>query len=100
MKKEILKKHYEKKFPAQKYKNRVNLSMDEDWIKPAMDEYAKKVGIAFARWVSYQSNPIYACRPDGNYAVIKPSQHREEDQVITAEELFNLFLQDQQNNKP
>lgn len=37
---EILKRAYESKFPSQKYENRVNRKMDEEWIKPAMDEYA------------------------------------------------------------
>jgi len=50
-KEDFLEKSYETIFSSQKYSNRVNLKMDEKWVLPAMDEYAKQTAIGFAEFI-------------------------------------------------
>lgn len=46
----VLEKYYEQMFSSQKYEKRVNRKMDERWVMPAMDEFAKQQSVSFLGW--------------------------------------------------
>lgn len=95
-KEEILKNHYEKYFAAPKYEVRVNRKMDEEWIFPAMDLYAKEISIGFMKWygVKMIGFIIYLKEVKPNVTSSEIEEKMKEFEGKTYEELFNIYLKE------
>lgn len=78
---EVIKKAYENAFASPKYENSVNRGMNQQYIIPAMDEWAKHQSLAFMKW----HNENYYLLADGSVGT----------EMRSDEESYQLFLEHQ-----
>lgn len=82
-KEEVLREEYEKVFSPPKYENSVNKGMNQKYILPAMDQWAKIQGMAFQKWYERSSWSGF-CKSNEDL-----------DNRKTLSEIYDIFIQHQ-----
>ena len=97
-KSEILQKHINEERPQSIDPVEVFEKMGSVALK-SMDEYAKEEAIAYHDWIHRGDlRQIYMTNGDGTVTVVRPSQKKLEEEIITTEELYELFLKSKGTN--
>jgi hypothetical protein len=90
-KEEIVREEFEKYFAAPPYDKSVNRVMNQAYIFPAMDSWAKIIAVDFAEWVAREEFEVV-------HLPILWSQ-KPHSETYTTDQLFNIYLTERNKEK-